>query len=64
MPDDFCCEHGYEFMKCGKVWGAVPYCEACDDARAAAIFAMSPEEWKREKAIAEQLNAASPADQQ
>lgn len=30
MPDDFCLEHGYEFMRCDKVWGAIPYCLACD----------------------------------
>jgi hypothetical protein len=30
MPDDFCLEHGYEFMRCDRVWGAIPYCLACD----------------------------------
>lgn len=30
MPDDFCLEHGYEFMHCEKVWGAIPYCKECD----------------------------------
>jgi hypothetical protein len=30
MSDDFCIEHGYEFMRCEKVWGAIPYCAACE----------------------------------
>lgn len=33
MPDDFCIEHGYEFMKCDKVWGAIPYCEKCTETK-------------------------------
>jgi hypothetical protein len=35
MNDDFCLIHGYEFMRCEKVWGAIPYCEACDNPGAA-----------------------------
>lgn len=31
MPDDFCPEHGYEFMVHPKVWGSIPYCGRCDD---------------------------------
>lgn len=34
MTDDFCVEHGYEFMRCERVWGAIPYCAACDVLRA------------------------------
>jgi hypothetical protein len=34
MTDDFCLIHGYEFMRCDKVWGAIPYCEECDRERA------------------------------
>lgn len=30
MSDDFCLIHGYEFMACEKVWGAVPHCTECD----------------------------------
>jgi hypothetical protein len=33
MTDDFCVTHGYEFMRCEKAWGAIPYCTACDDDR-------------------------------
>jgi len=28
--DDFCLIHGYEFMRCDKAWGAIPYCFACE----------------------------------
>lgn len=32
MSDDFCPEHGYEFMK--SQWGnPIPYCAACDQRR-------------------------------
>src|SRR5690349_10109891 len=30
MADDFCIEHGTEFMACAKVWGAIPYCKKCE----------------------------------
>ena len=41
MPDDFCIAHGYEFMRCEKVWGAIPYCKACDDERSLAESAIT-----------------------
>lgn len=35
MPDDFCPEHGYEFMIHPKEWQAIPYCKKCDEERQA-----------------------------
>ena len=34
MCKDFCVAHGYEFMRCEKVWGAIPYCAQCEEDRA------------------------------
>lgn len=31
MPDDFCLEHGYEYMVHEKTWGAIPYCGKCKE---------------------------------
>ncbi len=31
MPDDFCLEHGYEFMVHPMGWQTIPYCRKCDE---------------------------------
>lgn len=46
MSDDFCVEHGYEFMK-SVMGNPVPYCTACDDEQGR-MKTMAKEPWEKE----------------
>lgn len=41
MPDDFCVEHGYEFMK-SQMGNPIPYCSVCEEHRATARAIRGP----------------------
>lgn len=58
MSDDFCIIHGRDHMRCEKVWGAIPYCEACET-----TLNEDPSGQRRERMSPHPLDDAPPFDE-